>query len=59
MDRAEFEAAVWQLLGMRDRGGLSTPGFVEAVVILAVQLSAGDGPEVTEARRKVLHEHTG
>lgn len=57
MTKAEFESAVWTLVGLHKRGGLSEPGLVDAVVILAVEFAAGDGPEVTAARRKVLAQH--
>lgn len=54
MTREEIEQSIWQLLTMRDNEHLSTPGFVDAILILMDSYAAGDDKRLQSLRLEVL-----
>jgi len=59
MRRDELEASIWLLLKVL-RVTVDNPvGLVDQLVALATSYAAGDGPDVTAARRAVLEREGG
>ena len=59
MKRDELEASMWLVLKTFGVSCDNPVGLIDQIVALATSYGAGDGPEVTAARRAVLEREGG
>jgi len=59
MNRDELEASMWLVLKTFGVSCDNPVGLIDQIVALATSYGAGDGPEVTAARRAVLEREGG
>ena len=58
MREAELEAAIWRAIRLHRVTVPNAARFMDDLLALALAYAAGDGPEVTMARRVILDQET-